>query len=176
MEQEKITFDYLFDRGYIPTYVVGSAAVIYNKWGLELQILENFAYCIARIPRELIPKLNPSIILDSGYRMPSIRQKWELLEIERLMEIDQTPKITDMTVDELKALIPDGYTYILNKRKKKIESKTNLSFNPKRGRYKITKDDTVVEEGYNDEEERYFLSRSLLFILKEENKLIKNKI
>jgi len=82
--------------------------------------------------------------------------------------------MTNMSVDELKELIPTEYIYTLNKRKKKIESKSNISFNKKRGRYKITKGEDVVSEGYNDEDESYFLCHSLLFILKRENLLPTN--
>jgi hypothetical protein len=45
-----------------------------------------------------------------------------------------------------------------------------------RGRYKIIKGDEVISEGYNDEEEAFFLCRSLLYILKKENLLPTNSI
>ena len=164
MEKDKLTFDFLFDRGFIPTRVVGGNTT-YNKWGLELDIHCNFVYCKARIKSE-----------KDKYEEKYLHSKSDLINLEKLMEINETPLMTKMTVDELKKLIPIEYSYFLNKRKKKIQSESNMSFNTKRGRYIIKKGESIISEGYNDEEEDYFLCRSLLYILMVENLMPKNSI
>lgn len=159
--ETKLTFDYLVDRGYVPTCRVGAGNTIYNKWGFEIDIHCNFVYCKVRMP---------GLSYNEGY----ISTKQELLNYEKQLGIDKTPLITKMSVDELKLLLPQGYEYFLNKRKRYKKSETNLSFTRLKGRYKITKGDELISEGYNDEEESYFLCHSLLYILKKENLLPKN--
>lgn len=159
---DKLTFEFLHDRGFIPTCRVGAGNTIYNKWGFELNIHCNFVYCEARINH------------DGKFERKNIYSKSELIELEKLLNIDQTPNMAKMTVEELKKLIPDGYVYTLNKRMKKLHSETQLSFNNKRGRYKITKGEEVISLGYNDEEESYFLCHTLLYILEKENLLLNN--
>ena len=156
-----LTFDFLYERGFIPTTVMG-ITFVYKKWGLSLYVHGDFISCWANI--SINDKPEQKYIF-------SISQ---LIELEKLMKIDQTPIITQLSVDELKALIPQGYTYILNKRKKKIPSTGGRSFETKKGRYRILKGDEIISEGYNDEDEDYFLSRSLLYILESENLLPKN--
>lgn len=173
---DKLDFNFLYERGFIATCAVGAGNTIFNKWGFELDIHCNFIYCIASMPRELINKVSKSIRLDSGYQMPSIHYKSELIELEKLMNIDNTPLMSKMSVEELKRLLPPQYEYILNKRKKYKKSEYQRSYSTKRGRYKIIKGDEVISEGYNDEEEGYFLCHSLLYILKQENLLPKNSI
>mgnify|MGYP001577787050 CR=1 FL=1 len=160
---DKLTFEFLYERGYIPTCRVGAGNTIYNKWGFELDIHCNFVYCKAR---------TKWFNCTQGY----ISTKGDLIDIEKRLEIDNSPLITKMSVEELKTLIPKEYTYTLNKRKKKIHSESNLSFNTKSGRYKITKGKTVISEGYNNEEESYFLCRSLLYIFEVEKLLPTNSI
>lgn len=173
---DKLDFDFLFERGFIATCAVGAGNTIFNKWGFELDVHCNFVYCVARIHRELVDKISKSIRLDSGYQMPSIHYKWELLELERLMEVDNTPLMSKMNVDELKTILPPDYKYILNKRKKYKKSEYQRSYTTARGRYKIIKGDEVISEGYNDEEEGYFLCHSLLYILEKEKLLPTNSI
>lgn len=158
----KLTFDILNERGYVPTCQVGAGNTIYNKWGFELDIHCNFVYCEARVN------------MDGKYERKNIYYEHELIGLEQFLNIDKTPIMTKMTIDELKKLIPKGYVYTLNNKKKYIKSETQLSFSRARGRYKITKGKELVSEGYNDEDEGYFLSHSLLYILKEENLLPKN--
>jgi hypothetical protein len=154
---KKLTFDFLTERGYVPVTVLNAVTIIHSKWGFELEIHGEFVYCNARI-----------------HGGKNIRYEHELIEIENELQIDKTPIITKMSVDELKALLPAGYTYILNKRKKFVNADSAMSYSIRKGRYKIIKGDELISEGYNDEEESYFLMRSLLFILKIENKLPKN--
>ena len=100
---------------------------------------------------------------------PGAKTKGELIEFEKQLNIDQTPIMTKLSVDELKALIPKGYTYILDESKKHIKSKMQLSESYAKGRYKIMKGEELISEGYNDQAEDYFLCKSLLFILEKEN-------
>lgn len=160
---DKLTFGFLTERGFVPTHRVGAGNTIYNKWGFELDIHFNFVYCKARVNK------------NGGYKEKYITTKGELIEIEKELGIDKTPIINNMSVDELKALIPEGYEYILNKRKRFVKSDSQLSFSTKKGRYKIVKGDEVISEGYNNEEESYFLCHSLLFVLEKEGLLPKNK-
>lgn len=164
MNTDKLDFEFLTERGFVPTHMVGAGNRIYNKWGFELEIHLNFIYCNARIKT------------GDGYEEKYIHTKSELIELEKRLNIDETPVMTKMSIEELKALIPDGYTYILNKRKKYVKADSQLSFSTKRGRYKIVKGDEVISEGYNDEEEHYFLCHSILFVLERENLLPKNTI
>jgi len=176
ISEDKIDFDFLFERGFIPTYVVGSGNTIYNKWGFELDIHANFVYCIAKIPRELIDKISKSIRIIGADQMPSIQYKWELLELEKLMEIDNTPIMSKMNIDELKKLLPPDYEYILDESKEYIKTEYQRSYSTAQGRYTIMKGDKIICKGYNDEEESYFLCHSLLYILKHENQLPTNSI
>ena len=171
-----LDFAFLNQRGFIPTCRVGAGDTIFNKWGFELVVHCNFTYCVARIHRELVGKINKIIRLDSGYQLPSIKYKWELLELEKLMNVDNTPLMSKMSVDELKSLLPPDYTYILDEKKKYTKSENQISYSTEKGRYKIVKGDDVISEGYNDEEEDYFLCRTLLYILKKENLLPTNSI
>lgn len=155
MQNEKIDFDFLFERGFVPTCRVGVGTIIHNKWGFEIKTLGNCDYCRSD---------------DFG----NISTKGELIEIEKQLNIDQTPIMTKMSVDELKALIPEEYTYILDESKKHIKSKMQLSESYAKGRYKIMKGEELISEGYNDQAEDYFLCKSLLFILEKENLLPKN--
>lgn len=162
MKQNKLTLEFLEQRGYIPTCLVGAGNVIHNKWGFELNIHCNFVYCEARIG------------IGNKYETKNIHYENQLIDIEKQLNIDKTQNISKMSIDELKSLLPDNYTYTLNKRKRYKRSETNLSFSKAKGRYRITKGNELISEGYNDEEEDYFLIYSILFILKEENKLPKN--
>lgn len=160
---DKLDFDFLLERGYVATCRVGAGNTIYNKWGFELDIHCNFVYCKAR---------TEWFNYTEGY----ISTKVQLIDIEKRLSIDETPIMTKMSVEELKELLPDGYTYILNKRKRYKKTETQLSFSKARGRYKILKGEEIISEGYNDELEDYFLCHSLLYILKKENLLPKNSI
>lgn len=163
MNTDKLDFEFLTERGFVPTCRVGAGNTIYNKWGLELEIHMNFVYCKARIKEGEL------------YKEKYIHTNGDLIQLEQELSIDDTIVMTKMSVDELKALIPDGYTYILNKRKRYKKSENQLSFSRKKGRYKLVKGEEVISEGYNDEEESYFLCRSILFVLKKENLLPTNK-
>lgn len=163
MNTDKLDFEFLTERGFVPTCRVGAGNTIFNKWGFELDIHCNFTYCKARVKE------------GEAYQEKYIHTKAELIELEKRLHIDETPIMTQMNVDELKALVPEGYTYTLNKRKKYVKSQSNLSYSKKKGRYKIVKGDEVMCEGYNDEQESYFLCHSLLFVLERENLLPKNK-
>ena len=171
---EKLDFGFLYERGFVATVAVGAGNVIFNKWGFELDVHCNFINCVARIPRELVSKISKSIRLDSGCQMPLIDYKWQLIELEKLMEVDKVPLMSKMSVEDLKRLLPPQYEYILNKRKKYKKSEHQLSYNTQRGRYKIINGDEVISEGYNDQEEGYFLSYSLLYILEKEKLLPTN--
>ena len=155
MQNEKLDFDFLFERGFVPTCRVGVANTIYNKWGFVLEIHSNCVYCNSD---------------EYGY----IKTKGELIDIEKKLNIDQTPIMTKMSVEELKALIPQGYSYVLDESKKHIKSEYQLSYSHAKGRYKIFKGEELISEGYNDETEDYFLCHSLLFVLEKENLLPKN--
>jgi len=144
ISEDKIDFDFLFERGFIPTYVVGSGNTIYNKWGFELDIHANFVYCIAKIPRELIDKISKSIRIIGADQMPSIQYKWELLELEKLMEIDNTPIMSKMNIDELKKLLPPDYEYILDESKEYIKTEYQRSYSTAQGRYTIMKENGGV--------------------------------
>jgi hypothetical protein len=156
---EKLTLEFLRDRGYIPTCLVGGCNVVYNKWGFELVVHCNFISCTARMEKGLI----------------YISTKNQLIECEKLLEIDKTPNMFNMSIDELKQLIPNGYIYEVDESIEKVESDSSISYNNETGRYKITKGDTVISMGYNDEDEDLFLCRALLYILKKENILKRNK-
>ena len=155
MKDEKIDFDFLFERGFIPTCRVGVGTIIYNKWGFEIKTLGNCDYC-------------------RSDEYGNIQTKGHLIDIEKQLNIDQTPIMTKMSVDELKALIPVGYTYILDERKEYVKSESQLSDSHAKGRYKMMKGEELISEGYNDETEDYFLCHSLLFVLEKENLLPKN--
>lgn len=155
--EQEITQEILTRRGFVPTTVVGSGAYcVYNKWGIELDVgmyMGNF--CKTQ---------------DGRY----IKTKKELLAFEFEHKIDRTPLITKMSIAQLKKMIPNGYRYVIDKRCKFIKTKDTLSFNHKRGRYKIYKGKELIAIGYNDQEESYFLMESLLFILEQENLLPRN--
>lgn len=173
---EKLDFNFLEQRGFIPTCAVGVANTVYNKWGFELDIHANFVYCLAKIPRELVDKISYNIRISEADQMPSIQYKWELLELEKLMEIDSTPIMSKMSVDELKSILPPEYEYILDESKKYIKTEYQRSYNTARGRYIIKKGEEIICNGYNDEEESYFLCHSLLYILQKEKQLPTNSI
>ena len=156
--EKKLTFEFLEERGFLSICVIG-ADTVFEKWGLSVYVHMNFISCVARIP-----KVN---------EIP-INYQSELLEIERLLNIDNTPILTKMGIDELKSMIPEGYTYILDERKPYVKSERGLSFNREKGRYKIIRGGSVISEGYNDEVEEYFLMRSLLYMLEHEGLLPKN--
>jgi len=156
--EKKLTFEFLEERGFLSICVIG-ADTVFEKWGLSVYVHMNFISCVARIP-----KVN---------EIP-INYQSELLEIERLLNIDNTPILTKMGIDELKSMIPEGYTYILDERKPYVKSERGLSFNREKGRYKIIRGGSVISEGYNDEVEGYFLMRSLLYMLEHEGLLPKN--
>jgi len=155
MQNEKINFDFLFERGFVPTCRVGVGTIIYNKWGFEIKTLGNCYSCRSD---------------DFG----NIKTKGELIEFEKQLNIDQTPIMTKMSVEELKAYIPIEYTYILDESKEYVKSETQLSESYAKGRYKIMKGEELISEGYNDETEDYFLCHSLLFVLNKENLMPKN--
>ena len=156
--EKKLTFEFLEERGFLSICVIG-ADTVFEKWGLSVYVHMNFISCVARIP-----KVNET----------PINYQSELLEIERLLNIDNTPILTKMGIDELKSMIPEGYTYILDERKPYVKSERGLSFNREKGRYKIIRGGSVISEGYNDEVEEYFLMRSLLYMLEHEGLLPKN--
>jgi hypothetical protein len=156
--EKKLTFEFLEERGFLSICVIG-ADTVFEKWGLSVYVHMNFISCVARIPK--------------ANEIP-INYQSELLEIERLLNIDNTPILTKMGIDELKSMIPEGYTYILDERKPYVKSERGLSFNRGKGRYKIIRGGSVISEGYNDEVEEYFLMRSLLYMLEHEGLLPKN--
>jgi hypothetical protein len=147
--EKKLTFEFLEERGFLSICVIG-ADTVFEKWGLSVYVHMNFISCVARIP-----KVN---------EIP-INYQSELLEIERLLNIDNTPILTKMGIDELKSMIPEGYTYILDEKKPYVKSERGLSFSTAMGRYKIKKGREVIISGYNDEREDYFLKRSVLYLL-----------
>lgn len=158
---KKLSFEFLYERGFVPMCVVGVGNTIYNKWGLELDIHMDFVCCQARVSPET---------RESKY----ITYEGELIEIEKQFKIDQTPNLLKMSVEDLKKLIPAGYEYKIDRRRKYVKAKSQISYTNERGRFKIVKDGEVICHAYNDQDEAYFLCKSLMYILKEENLLLKN--
>lgn len=157
-KETKLSFEFLYERGFVPVCLVGGCNTVYNKWGFELDIHMDFICCVARV----------------GSERRYIQFESQLIKIEKELNIDQTPNICKMDLVELRNLIPEGYEYKIDNRKKKIKPTSQVSYINQRGRYKIVKGSEVISEAYADEEESYFLCHSLLYILKKENLLFKN--
>lgn len=159
-KETKLSFEFLYERGFVPVCVAGPGNTVYEKWGFRLDIHMNFICCVAEV----------------GSERKYIQFESELIELEKQLNIDQTPNIMKMDLVELRSLIPKGYEYKIDNRRKKIKPTSQVSYINKKGRYKIVKDGEVISEAYADEEEEYFLCHALLYILKKENMLFKNPV
>ena len=152
----KLSSQILRERGYVHTYHFGVGNVVYDKWGLEVTVGMEDYYFEVRTP-------------DKGRY--NIHYEHELEAIESRLGVIDKPNMWDMSIEELKALIPDGYNYVLDETKPEKPSPGGSSYDQERGRYKMLRGDKIVSEGYNDEGEQYFLMRSILFVLGEEGLL-----